>query len=64
MRITPQDLDRATFLREYVKKGVPVVVRGACADWPAMSKWDFRFFAEEFGNIEVPAGGVTGRGST
>ena len=37
----------ATFAAQHVQPSVPVLVRGALADWPAMQRWqDVRYFAE------------------
>ena len=46
-------LDKETFIKEYVQKGIPVVVKGAIADWPAMQKWDCQFFAKHFGDCPI-----------
>lgn len=32
------------FVRDYVAKNVPVVIRNATLDWPAVSKWNSKYF--------------------
>lgn len=32
------------FTRDYVAKNLPVVIRGATAEWPACKKWNSRYF--------------------
>lgn len=34
------------FHRDYVSKNLPLIIRGGCADWPAVSKWDVQYFRE------------------
>jgi hypothetical protein len=47
------DLDRDTFLREYVATDTPVVLAGAARDWRATRTWDFPFFIREHGELPV-----------
>lgn len=37
----PSSLD---FVRDYVAKNVPVIIRNATLDWPAVSKWNSKYF--------------------
>eukprot|EP00947_MAST-08B_sp_MAST-8B-sp1_P003733 g3733.t1 len=37
-------------LADYKYRGVPVVIRGAAKDWPAVAKWTPRYIAEEVGD--------------
>ena len=37
-------------LQEYQWRGVPVVVRGAASDWPAVSRWTSSYIAEQVGS--------------
>lgn len=32
------------FVRDYVAKNVPVIIRNATLDWPAVSKWNSKYF--------------------
>lgn len=32
------------FVRDFVAKNVPVVIRGATANWPAVNKWNSDYF--------------------
>lgn len=32
------------FMRDYVAKNLPVVIRNATLEWPAVSKWNSRYF--------------------
>ncbi|MEZ4322833.1 MAG: cupin-like domain-containing protein [Myxococcota bacterium] len=48
-----RDLDRARFLAEYVRPGLPVVLEGAAAHWAAVRTWSPESFAERFGDHPV-----------
>lgn len=37
------------FVRDYVAKNVPVVIRNATLDWPAVSKWNSKYFRCVYG---------------
>ncbi len=39
--------------KNYIRKGVPFVIRKGAASWPALKKWDFSFFREEYGDHPV-----------
>lgn len=39
-------LEPLQFHRDYVAKNIPVVIRGGCASWPAVSKWNANYFRE------------------
>lgn len=32
------------FVRDYVSKNIPLVIRNATLDWPAVSKWNSKYF--------------------
>lgn len=32
------------FLRDYVAKNVPVIIRSGTLDWPAITKWNSHYF--------------------
>lgn len=46
-------LTAGLFRREYHGRSRPVLVRGHAADWPARRRWNFDFFAREYGSIRV-----------
>ncbi len=46
-------LDADAFYRRYVATSTPVILEGLAADWPALSKWCPRYFAERYGDVEV-----------
>jgi hypothetical protein len=48
-----KDLDPASFRREYLRTGTPVVLEGAALDWTCTQKWTPRFFAENYGDDPV-----------
>ena len=54
------DVERRTnlsikdFKKEYLKKGIPVVLEGAAKDWDCCKKWTPEFFKKQYGNDEVP----------
>jgi mannose-6-phosphate isomerase-like protein (cupin superfamily) len=41
------------FAEKHVKGFLPAHIRGLANDWPAVSKWNFDFFSNEFGTVEV-----------
>ena len=41
------------FVREYVRRGLPVVIQGGVREWPALQKWTPEFFRTAFGDREV-----------
>lgn len=47
------DLPYDVFVRDYMGKNRPVVVRRATTAWPAMTKWTPQFFKTEFGSRKV-----------
>jgi hypothetical protein len=49
-----EKLSREEFLREYVMKNRPVVLKDGARDWPALSKWTPAFFRRQFGSKQVP----------
>ncbi|MEZ5014230.1 MAG: cupin-like domain-containing protein [Chitinophagales bacterium] len=51
--IDGEKITRETFIREYVKKQKPVVLRGLWKQYPAYNKWTYDFFKEAMGDIEV-----------
>lgn len=48
--ITPED-----FEKQYVTRGMPLVLKDVIAEWPAASKWKLDYFAKTHGDLEVVA---------
>lgn len=48
-------LDHDTFYREYVDKGIPVIIKGLVKDWPALNKWSHDYFLDVHGTDKVQA---------
>jgi hypothetical protein len=55
-RRSARDLSYEEFLREYVRKGKPLVIEGSVPQWAAIQEWTPEFFADRFGEEMV---GVT-----
>lgn len=47
------NLDRRTFLKEFVAKSHPVVFEGAAKDWVCCRKWSFEWIKQRYGDDEV-----------
>lgn len=47
------DIDPEIIRREYLKKGIPVVIRKGAESWTAFKKWDFSFFKDNYGDHPV-----------
>lgn len=45
----------AAFEAEFVRPSRPVILSGAIADWPALSKWSLTYFKAAFGDRLLPA---------
>jgi hypothetical protein len=48
-----RNLDRETFMREFVAKSHPVVFPGAAKNWECCRKWTFQWFKEHYGADDV-----------
>jgi hypothetical protein len=48
-----RDLSLEEFQNHYVKKGIPVVLEGAAAEWPCVKKWSLDYFKKEYGKDEI-----------
>ena len=47
-------LDPVVFEREYMERGLPVIIRGAINDWKALSRWmDLEYIREKIGHRRV-----------
>jgi len=47
------NVDPSFIREEYVKKGIPVVIRQGASSWKAIQEWDFPFFRNEYGDHPV-----------
>ncbi len=47
------EIDPGAFYEKYVFKNEPVVLRGLTKGWRAMERWTPRYFAAEFGHVDV-----------
>lgn len=52
-RLHARDLPYETFLKDHLRPGVPLVIEGGAAAWPAMSRWTPEFFKQRFGSKPV-----------
>lgn len=41
------------FLREYVAKNRPVIIKNALGEWPALSKWNSKYLEDNLGSMLV-----------
>ncbi|XP_069355940.1 uncharacterized protein JMJD7 [Maniola hyperantus] len=46
-------IDPLQFYRDYVSKNIPVVIRGGCAEWPAVRKWNAQYFRKTLADKKV-----------
>ncbi|MEZ4320680.1 MAG: cupin-like domain-containing protein [Myxococcota bacterium] len=46
------------FAKAHLAPGIPVIVTGAMADWPALEKWTPEWFAEVHGERKIPTYGT------
>ncbi|CAH0696283.1 unnamed protein product [Spodoptera exigua] len=47
------NLEPMQFLRDFVSKNIPVIIRNSCSHWPAVSKWNAAYFRETIPNKNV-----------
>jgi hypothetical protein len=47
------DLSYEEFMRDYVRKGRPVILEGAARDWKGVQEWSLDYFKELHGDDEV-----------
>lgn len=47
-------IDRQTFLKEYYRPGIPVVITDYSKGWPALQKWNYQYFKNLLGDHQVP----------
>jgi Cupin-like domain len=50
---------RRDFYRDVAPLGQPVIFEGALTEWPAMQRWDFEWFAKQFGEQTMPVEWLT-----
>ncbi|XP_072948049.1 uncharacterized protein JMJD7 [Epargyreus clarus] len=48
-----ESLEPLVFHREYVSKNIPVIIRGGCAEWTSVTKWNAQYFRERFADKNV-----------
>src|SRR5262245_2623362 len=48
-----RDLDRQTFMREFVAKSHPVVFEGAARNWECCRNWNFEWIKQKYGTDDV-----------
>ncbi len=48
-----KDLSIDEFKREYINKGLPVVLEGAANDWACVKNWSLDYFKELYGEEEI-----------
>lgn len=48
-----EPIDPGEFKTRYLRKGVPVLMKGAAFDWPAVGRWTPRFFREKYPDVEI-----------
>jgi len=46
-------LTPADFHRHFLSKGIPVLIEGAAASWPLMTRWSFEEFERRFGHETI-----------
>lgn len=49
-----ENITREDFYRHFVKPGKTVLLKGIGSKWPAVSKWNYDFFKQVGGNLEIP----------
>lgn len=50
---TLSSIETTDFHRQFVNPGLPVRIRGAIGDWPALGRWSPADFVTRFGDIEI-----------
>ena len=48
-----EDFDPVKIRKDYVRKGIPVIIRGGAKSWKAYQDWDFEFFKDQYGDHPV-----------
>ena len=48
-----KDVDLDTFYKEYVNKGIPVVIEGAACNWKCVKEWSLQYFKDLHGDDEI-----------
>lgn len=59
-RVRASDITVEKFQKEYADKCRPVIVEGACAHWPASSRWSEEALGERFRNVDFKVGKTDG----
>lgn len=47
-------MDRKTFLRDHLKAGKPVIIKGALEAWYKTDVWNFEWFRDQYHDLAVP----------
>lgn len=50
---TVDHISSKDFKREYLDKGIPVVIKNYAENWEAIQKWTYDYFSEKYGHIPV-----------
>ena len=56
MAVRRREIDRLyqpsveVFVKEYLQRGVPVILEGCMNEWPAFHKWTVPYFMDELGH--------------
>lgn len=48
-----KDISAANFYKNYVDKGIPVVIEGAAKEWTCVKEWSLQYFKERHGDDEI-----------
>ncbi|MFM2138131.1 MAG: hypothetical protein RJA57_438 [Bacteroidota bacterium] len=51
---TVDNIEPATFRKEFYEPGIPVVIRGLSRNWPAATRWNWDYFKQLVGEQQVP----------
>ncbi len=52
--ITVSSIESGALDGAFIRRELPVILKGACRNWPAFDKWTPDFFKRIYGKIEVP----------
>lgn len=46
-------ISKEDFINNHVKKSKPVIIKNLIENWPALNKWNFDFFKQEYADVPV-----------
>jgi len=49
-------LKTSDFIADFEQKSRPVIIRGGCAEWPAIGKWSKEYLVDKFGEVPFTCG--------